>query len=65
MIGFDNIKLSQIIEPQLTTVSQNVFSMGELAVKKLLEKIKNKRDQADGSDETVVLLEPSSSSATR
>lgn len=39
IIGFDNIELSQMIEPKLTTIDQNMFLLGQNASKLLNEKI--------------------------
>jgi len=37
VIGFDNIPSAVLIEPKLTTIAQDIYSMGELSVKLLLE----------------------------
>ncbi len=44
--GFDNIDLSYIMNPPLTTVSQNQYHMGELAMKKLLAILDNKKPES-------------------
>ncbi|RDY25136.1 LacI family transcriptional regulator [Romboutsia weinsteinii] len=41
VIGYDNIELSEIVEPHLTTVDQNMFLLGENAATLLIEKIEN------------------------
>jgi len=41
IIGFDNICISSIVEPKLTTVDQNMYLLGENASKMLLEIIEN------------------------
>jgi LacI family transcriptional regulator len=41
VMGFSNSPISEIIEPNLTTVEQPSFEMGKLAAKRLLEEIKN------------------------
>ncbi len=41
IIGFDNIQLSEMVEPKLTTVDQNMFLLGENAGMLLIEKINN------------------------
>ena len=41
IVGYDNIELSEMIEPKLTTVDQNMFLLGENAAILLTEKIKN------------------------
>lgn len=37
VIGFDNIPSAELIDPKLTTIAQNIYRMGELSVKLLLE----------------------------
>lgn len=44
IIGFDNIELSKIVEPKLTTVDQNMALLGENSAELLLEKINNNND---------------------
>lgn len=39
-IGFDNIPLSQLVSPKLTTIQQNFFDLGFQAATNLLEQIK-------------------------
>jgi len=39
VMGFDNIKLSSIISPPLSTVSQPLYKMGEVAMRKLCNQI--------------------------
>ena len=41
IIGFDNIPLSKFIEPKLTTVDQNMFDLGNSAIKILLDNVSN------------------------
>lgn len=41
IVGFDNIELSQYIEPPLTTVTQNKMEMCKIAFEILLRKIEN------------------------
>jgi LacI family transcriptional regulator len=41
VIGFDNIEQSQYVEPPLTTISQPLYNMGEIATQKLITMIKN------------------------
>lgn len=45
IIGFDNIVISSLVEPQITTVDQNMYRLGENAAKMLLEVIKNNNQQ--------------------
>jgi LacI family transcriptional regulator len=41
IIGFDNIYISSIVEPKLTTVDQNMYLLGQNASKMLLDIIEN------------------------
>jgi LacI family transcriptional regulator len=45
--GFDGIFLTEVIEPELTTIAQPIYDMGALAVKILVGKIagSNEEDQ--------------------
>ncbi len=45
VIGFDNVIVSQISEPKLTTVDQNMFKLGESAAQLLLELINGKNEK--------------------
>lgn len=45
IVGFDNTPLSKYVTPQLTTISQPVKEMADLAVELLIEKIKIREDQ--------------------
>ncbi|MNW37753.1 Ribose operon repressor [compost metagenome] len=40
--GFDGVKLAEIIEPELTTVAQPIYEMGETAARTLIEQIGNR-----------------------
>lgn len=42
VLGFDNIEMSSMIEPPLSTVSQPFYEMGALAMKKLISQIETK-----------------------
>ncbi|KPU44516.1 catabolite control protein A [Oxobacter pfennigii] len=42
VMGFDNIEVSALIDPPLSTVSQPLYEMGVLAAKKLIDMIKAK-----------------------
>jgi LacI family transcriptional regulator len=44
VMGFDNMEFSSFFDPPLTTVSQPLYEMGELAAKKLIGIIKRKRN---------------------
>lgn len=45
IIGYDNILISELSEPRLTTVDQNMYSLGETSVKLLFEMIE--RDEVN------------------
>jgi len=45
IIGFDNICISNIVEPKLTTVDQNMYLLGQNASKMLLEIIENGNEE--------------------
>lgn len=45
VIGFDNTPLSRLVFPQLTTISQPIKDMADLAVELLVEKINIKENQ--------------------
>ena len=53
IIGFDNIVISQITEPKLTTVDQGMFRLGQGAAQLLLELIEGKDRQ--GSLKKIIL----------
>ena len=42
IIGFDNIKISEIFEPELTTVSQPIYDMGKAGCKLLIDIIEDR-----------------------
>ena len=44
VLGFDNVELSAVIEPPLTTVSQPLYGMGVAAAKKLIHQIRYKEE---------------------
>lgn len=44
VIGLDNVEMSQLIEPPLTTMAQPLYNMGKLAVEKILRIIKYKEE---------------------
>ncbi|MFT8315633.1 MAG: LacI family DNA-binding transcriptional regulator [Clostridium sp.] len=41
IIGFDNILVSSLVEPKLTTVDQNMYALGENAANRILHIIRN------------------------
>ncbi|MNP05858.1 Catabolite control protein A [compost metagenome] len=41
VIGYDNLKLAEMVVPPLTTVDQSLYDMGELACHKLIDMIEN------------------------
>ncbi len=54
VIGFDNIEISSMINPPLTTVNQPSFETGRLACKLLLDSMND-----NGYEDVSVVLEPS------
>jgi len=54
VVGFDNIEISSMINPPLTTINQPSFETGKLACKTLLDLMEDK-----GSQEVSITLEPS------
>lgn len=44
--GYDNTSLSRYVDPQLTTVDQNMKQLGQIAAKLLFEKIATGKDQS-------------------
>ena len=42
LIGFDNISLSRLVTPELTTVSQPIGEMGKAAVEALIRAVEGK-----------------------
>ena len=53
IIGFDNIEISSMVNPPLTTINQPSFETGRLACKLLLDSIEN-----NGYENVPVTLEP-------
>lgn len=43
VIGFDGIGLTEIVEPELTTIAQPIYEMGRLAATTLIQKITGER----------------------
>ncbi|WP_432667223.1 LacI family DNA-binding transcriptional regulator [Wukongibacter baidiensis] len=41
IVGFDNIRMSALVEPKLTTISQPVYKMGLIAARLLVDNIEN------------------------
>lgn len=44
VMGFDNVQISSLIDPPLSTISQPLYEIGELAMKKLIMQIKAKEN---------------------
>jgi LacI family transcriptional regulator len=53
IVGFDNIELSAMVSPPLTTVNQPAFETGNLACRLLLDGIRGER-----ADDATVILQP-------
>ncbi|HEY5523796.1 MAG TPA: substrate-binding domain-containing protein, partial [Clostridium sp.] len=45
VIGFDNIAISNLVEPKLTTVDQNMYLLGENASRMLLDIIEKNNEK--------------------
>lgn len=43
VIGFDNIDISEMVTPSLTTIDQNSFEMGRLAAEALIYNLNNEQ----------------------
>ena len=57
VVGFDNVKVGELVEPALTTIEQPIESLSEQAVKTLLQLIEGKDpiDQSIRLDARMVL----------
>ncbi len=58
IIGFDNIEVSCMINPPLTTINQPAFETGKLACQLLLENLKTGFEN-NGYEDVTITLEPS------
>ncbi|MFV0413365.1 MAG: LacI family DNA-binding transcriptional regulator [Oscillospiraceae bacterium] len=47
VMGFDNVELSSLVEPPLSTVSQPLYDIGALAAKKLFRQIQHKEKHGE------------------
>lgn len=54
VMGFDNIPISEVTYPGLTTIEQNAYQIGSLACSTLINKIENKTETSDN-----IILKPS------
>ncbi|HOJ09837.1 MAG TPA: LacI family DNA-binding transcriptional regulator [Clostridiales bacterium] len=54
VVGFDNIEVSSMVSPPLTTVNQPAFETGKLACRILLHSL-----EGNGYEDTSIILEPS------
>lgn len=54
IVGFDNIEISSMINPPLTTVNQPAYETGRIACQLLFDSF-----EKDGEENTTVILEPS------
>jgi DNA-binding LacI/PurR family transcriptional regulator len=57
IIGFDNIQLADLIEPKLTTISQNFEQMGYMAAEMLMQQIRNPMQRPEPATVPVALME--------
>jgi LacI family transcriptional regulator len=53
IVGFDNIPISQMVSPSLTTIDQCTYKMGKIATKVLIKALKE-----NNSNNTSIFLEP-------
>lgn len=58
IVGFDDIPLSQMISPSLTTISQPIEEMATCLIDLLLEKIERKRSTKNNQVFERIILEP-------
>ncbi|NGP46142.1 LacI family transcriptional regulator [Bacillaceae bacterium SIJ1] len=56
IVGFDNLPVSSIVNPELTTIAQPVLDIGELAATTLLELLEGKN--SDGEQDQVIKISP-------
>ncbi|WP_019123368.1 LacI family DNA-binding transcriptional regulator [Brevibacillus massiliensis] len=54
--GFDGVNLSEITQPELSTVAQPIYQMGELAADKLIERINHSSSQREVIELDVSLI---------
>ena len=57
VIGFDNIEISALLEPPLSTVSQPIYDIGALAAKKLIDQIRHKESTGELMPPSVDLMD--------
>jgi LacI family transcriptional regulator len=57
VIGYDNISLSRLVEPKLTTMDQNMFQLGSNAASLLIEKIKGGQSKRITLDNVLITRE--------
>lgn len=55
IVGFDNIKMSNLIEPKLTTVEKPLHKMGVVGARLLFDTMENK--EVEGADNREILLQ--------
>lgn len=59
VVGFDNIAMTELSSPSLSTVSQSTVNGGKLLVKKLLAQLNNHRVESEVLDVDLVIRESS------
>jgi DNA-binding LacI/PurR family transcriptional regulator len=57
VVGFDNVPLSEVFEPALTTIAQPMFELGAAAARLLLERLANGRPQSHILQHALVVRE--------
>lgn len=65
VVGFDNTAFASIVKPGLTTVSQNIFSIGERVIHQLIELVENPDYSPPVLVEPIELIIRQSTSAPR
>lgn len=55
VIGYDNISLSRLVEPKLTTMDQNMFQLGSNAASLLVEKIRGGKSKRVTLDNVLII----------
>ena len=51
IIGFDGIKLTEMVEPEISTIEQPIYDIGVVSTNKLIRKIEGLEDDKSSSDE--------------
>ena len=57
VMGYDNISLSRLVEPKITTMDQNMFQLGESAARLLIENIRGGQSKRILLDNVLIVRE--------